>query len=226
MTRFVVLSLTLCGAVLFSANSASAQFSFPKIPRPKLPSIPRPKLPKIPRPKFPKIPRPKFDPSIELWGKAGAYGYPQAARIMRSRYAWKRPQRLPRREHQALRRYFGRTLDRVSIFWGAQPLNEWGHGRYKVKLAGERAAAQTFGYAIYVRYPMHRMTPRSRVRLLAHELQHVRQYERFGHSLKRFGYEYFKGYKKAGLNYHRTPLEVEADRLERQLASRLAAAVR
>jgi hypothetical protein len=70
--------------------------------------------------------------------------------------------------------------------------------------------AQTFGYTIYVKATRDSMSLRDQVTLLGHELTHVQQFERFGGSLSEFGYQYFKEYKKAGLDYRSNALEAEA----------------
>jgi hypothetical protein len=185
------------------------------IPKPKLPviSIPKPKLPviKVPKVKLPKINVPKIgDPSVELWGTGGRLAFPASAAIMATRNTNRPPTVISLSDKAVLRPKLGSIVDKVTLYYGADPLNAWGTGTYTVKLGGAEAAAQTFGYNIYIRSSQEGLSDRDRLSTLIHELTHAQQYERFGASLSNFGYEYFKEYKKGGLSYESNKLEKEA----------------
>ena len=54
---------------------------------------------------------------------------------------------------------------------------------------------------IYIRDQNGRNSACDELELLAHELVHTRQFEKYGRSYSNFGYHYFKEYKKANLKY-------------------------
>ncbi|MEO6812004.1 MAG: DUF4157 domain-containing protein, partial [Isosphaeraceae bacterium] len=185
------------------------------LPKPKLPviNLPKPKPPVInlPKPKPPVIKIPKIgDPSVELWGTGGRVGYVASAGIMSARNTNRPGTLISPSDKAALRPKLGSVVDNVTVYYGADPLNAWGAGSYTIKLGGTEASAQTYGNNIYIRSSKEGLSDRDRLSLLIHELTHVQQYQRFGSSLSNFGYEYFKEYKKGGLNYENNKLEKEA----------------
>jgi hypothetical protein len=130
---------------------------------------------------------------------------------MQARNANRPEEAIPRIDRQVLRKYYGDLVDHVSVFWGADPLNHWDAiGNYSVDLGGEEASAQTYGHRIYVRYPRENLSDHDRLEILAHELVHAQQYDRFGQSLSEFGYQYFREYKRANQDYRNNKLEQEA----------------
>jgi hypothetical protein len=172
------------------------------------PNISMPKLdtPPIKLPPLPVL----NDLSVAAWAKFGEWAYPWAAGIMWSRHA-KRPEHtIQRAERAVLRKFFGDLVDRVTIFYGADPFNHWDFGDEALDLGGTDAGAQDFGYRIYIRANREDMTPLERLQTLAHELVHAEQYERLGRSLASFGYNYFQEYKKANLVYADNAFEEEA----------------
>lgn len=216
----------------------------PNIPAPKLPSIPKPNIPRpnipkpnIPRPNIPNIPKPNIPnisihdirregqnvidaitpPADELWGEAGRYAYAAAAGVMSTRNANRQVTMIGRHDRAVLRPHFGNTVDRVQLFWGADPLNQWCSGGMCVHLGGVEAGAQTYGHDVYIRAGSRDMTDQQRLETLIHELVHVKQYERYGSSLSNFGYHYFKNYKRANLSYENNKLEREAYETEARL---------
>jgi hypothetical protein len=84
------------------------------------------------------------------------------------------------------------------------------------RIIGLDASAQTYGHTIYVKSPKGDLSDAERLGTEIHELTHVQQYDRLGHSLSNFGFEYAKGWAQAGFVYYDPesntgiPLEVEA----------------
>ncbi|PCC70230.1 hypothetical protein SAMN02745121_03449 [Nannocystis exedens] len=150
------------------------------------------------------------DLSVAAWAEAGRFAYPWAAGIMRARHANRPEHTIQRTERAVLRRFFGDLVDRVTVFYGADPLNYWDFGPYVVELGGTEAGAQNYGYHIYIQAAREDRTPLERLVTLAHELVHAEQYERFGGSLQSFGFYYFQEYKKANLVYRDNAFEEEA----------------
>lgn len=142
----------------------------------------------------------------EAWGGSGASAYPAAAEIMRQRNGI--GQRLDERQKQLLRPHFGSLVDRVSVAYNARMMSDWCAAGKCVNLGGVESAAQTYCNNIYVAGSYQANNP-AQIRLLAHELFHSRQCEQLGGAGK-FGYHYFKEYKKAGQNYENNKLEREA----------------
>ena len=150
--------------------------------------------------------------SEELWGEAGRLGYVSAAKIMNSRSGAGVPLSDKMKAH--LRPHYEGLVDRVRIHWGVDPLDKWVASKAKdiyINIEGGDTAGQTFGYDIYIRQNQDSGDYLETLHLMAHELAHSKQFERYGKSLSNFGYHYFKNYKKAGLNYERNRLEVEAE---------------
>ena len=192
------------------AVHALFKLSLPKVKLPTI-KVPKIKLPKLPSIKIPPIKLPPIgDPSVELWGTGGRAGFPASAAIMQARNANRPGGAISAADKAALRPRLGSIVDRVTVYYGADPLNAWGAGSYTVKLGGAEAGAQTFGRNIYVRSSLGGLSDRDRLSTLIHELTHAQQYERFGSSLSNFGYEYFKAYKKGGLSYEANKLEKDA----------------
>ncbi len=146
--------------------------------------------------------------SEELWGEGGRYAYMAAAAVMEARSPTGTP--LSKDHKKALRPHFGDLVDRVSIHWGVAPLDEWAQDKIGVKLGDTDTLAQTFGHDIYVRQEAGKMEAKAELSLLGHELIHAAQYEKHDSSLSKFGYHYFKNYKKAGQNYRNNNMEKEA----------------
>ncbi|WP_437807797.1 eCIS core domain-containing protein [Sorangium sp. So ce1078] len=187
-------------------NPTKSFASFPSFPTLELPKLDVPPIRLPPLPSLPNFP----GLAEEAWGEAGRYAYSAAANIMRLRNANRPEEALPRHDRAVLRKYYGDLVNHVSVFWGADPLNEWSFGPHTIFLGGVESSAQTYGQYIYVRYAQEDMSVRDRLALLAHELVHVQQFERFGSSLSEFGYQYFREYKRADQNYENNKLEREA----------------
>lgn len=145
-------------------------------------------------------------PVAEAWGQGGKVAYAAAAAVMARRNPPGVP--LTRFQKTFLRPLFGSLVDRVRISYSSMMLEEWKVGPYKIEF-GTPSAGQTFGHRIYIRDPR-RLSSRSQLRLLAHELVHSVQFERFGSTLSAFGYHYFREYYLAGRSYRQNPLEREA----------------
>jgi hypothetical protein len=181
-----------------------------KVPKIKVPEIKVPKI-KVPEIKVPEIKVPKIgDPSVELWGEGGRRAYSNAANIMQQRNANRSPRQISAADKAVLRPIFGSLVNKVVVYYGADPMNEWKAGPHRIKLAGVEASAQTYGHNIYIRSAREDLSDKRRLSILIHELTHAQQYDRFKGSLSNFGYEYFKAYKKANLNYANNKLEKEA----------------
>ncbi|MDY6936419.1 MAG: DUF4157 domain-containing protein [Cyanobacteriota bacterium] len=146
------------------------------------------------------------------WAKAGAVGYQTSAQILEAHNGLSQP--LDETQKRYLRPHFGDLVDRVSIIYNAQLMDEWVAASFRIDVG--QSNAQVYGNRIYIRDP-YKPDDTDQLILLAHELVHVRQYEQFG-SLEQFGYRYFKEYKRAGQVYKDNPLEQEAFEFERQFA--------
>ncbi len=145
----------------------------------------------------------------ELVGEGGRQLYPGAAATMELRHSGTKYS-LNRWQRDILRPHFGDLVDRVFIVYNARLLEYL--GSYKgvtISMPGFSAsAAQTFGYTIYV--DESQSDSFSQLALLAHELVHAQQYEKYGESLSNFGYHYFKSYARNGFVYEKISLEEEA----------------
>lgn len=146
------------------------------------------------------------DALAEAWGQGGKLAYKAAAAVMAGRH--ETAYRLTSFQKEKLRPLFGSLVDRVAVSYDCQMLEEWKVGPWTVRF-GAPSGGQTFGHRIYVKDPWRRRNL-SQVRLLAHELVHSVQYERFGSTLSAFGYQYFKEYYLAGRSYRNNKLEREA----------------
>lgn len=114
----------------------------------------------------------------------------------------------PLDEHQKryLRPHFGNLVDNVVVFYNVPPLDDW--QILGMTVNNSHTDAQTFCERIFVN-GQYNSTNRNQLVLLAHELKHSQQCQQFG-GLERFGYEYFRAYKRANLNYDNISLEQEA----------------
>lgn len=144
----------------------------------------------------------------EIWGEAGKVAYPAAAAVMAKRSPT--GMKIDGTVGKRLKDYWGDLVDRVTIHWSTPTLDEWAAARFGVRVTDVDTEAQTFGYDIYTRWAKGDQSDAYMFSLLSHELMHVRQYEEHGKSLSRFGYHYFKAYKKAGLNYENNAMEKRA----------------
>lgn len=127
---------------------------------------------------------------------------PRAARLMRARNPRARP--LDAAQREALRGTFGDLVDRVQVCFAAEFPDRTFHT--------QDAEALTFGSTIYVRAPQRPGDP-GQLRLLAHELVHVRQFERLGSDLGAFSAEVARQLVRAGWDEEATPFEREANGL-------------
>jgi len=172
-------------------------------------------------------------PTVEqLWGEAGAAAYQSAAQWIEAGAAayqsaaqWMRAnngssQGFDETQKRYLRPHFGDLLDRVAVIYNANLLDEWSAGGYKIRVAGVESAAQTYCNRIYVDDP-YKPNDIGQLKLLAHELTHSKQCEQLGGAGK-FGFHYFREYKRAGQNYENNKLEREAYDFQNQFASWLS----
>jgi hypothetical protein len=113
-----------------------------------------------------------------------------------------------------LRPYFGGLVDKVRVHWNATLPDDW--PLLHVKDAFMDVGAQTFGTQIFTAYA----NTAGSTRMLAHELTHARQAERFG-GAPGFYREYCRGFYRSGLSYDRNPLEIEAYAEEARIAAAL-----
>lgn len=150
------------------------------------------------------------------WGNAGGAGYPAAAQWMRANNG--SSQGLDETQKRYLRPHFGNLVDRVAVVYNANLMDEWSALGYRINL-GE-SAAQTYCERIYVDDP-YKSGDFSQIELLAHELTHSKQCEQLGGAGK-FGYHYFREYKRAGQTYENNRLEREAFDFEKQFAGWLS----
>lgn len=154
----------------------------------------------------------------QAWGEAGAAAYQSAAQWMRANNG--SSQGFDETQKRYLRPHFGDLLDRVAVIYNANLLDEWSAGGYKIRVAGVESAAQTYCNRIYVDDP-YKPNDIGQLKLLAHELTHSKQCEQLGGAGK-FGFHYFREYKRAGQNYENNKLEREAYDFENQFASWLS----
>lgn len=150
------------------------------------------------------------------WGNAGAVGYPAAAKSMKANNGGS--QSLDEIQKKYLRPHFGGLVDQVAIIYNANLTNELSAGGYKIPL--KQYGGQTFCNRIYLDDP-YKPNDREQRILLAHELTHSKQCQQLGGEGK-FGYHYFKEFKKAGQNYENNKLEKEAYAFQAQFESQLA----
>ena len=87
-------------------------------------------------------------------------------------------------------------------------MDRWQVGNSIVHLGAIDSAAQTYCDRVYIRAP-YQPENRQQLILLAHEMVHANQCEQLG-GMGKFGYEYFKEYKRANQRYDKNKLEREA----------------
>lgn len=150
--------------------------------------------------------------SEDTWAQIGAIAYEKAAQFMRSNNGVAR--RLDEDQKRYLRPHFGDLVDRVSIVYEAQLMDEWVAASFRINVG--HSNAQVYGDRIYLKQP-YKPDDLEQIILLAHELVHVRQYEQFG-GLDRFGYHYFREYKLADESYRDNKMEQEAFEFEEEFA--------
>jgi hypothetical protein len=138
------------------------------------------------------------------WGNAGGAGYPAAAQWMRANNAGS--QGWDENQKKYLRPHFGSLLDQVAVIYNANLIDEWSAAGYKIQQT--ESDGQTFCNRIYLNDP-YQPNDSDQLVLLAHELTHSKQCQQLGGEGK-FGFHYFREYKRAGQNYENNKLEKEA----------------
>lgn len=136
--------------------------------------------------------------------RLGALSYEAIAHIMDRNHD--RPRELDAQQKRYLRPYFGDLVDRVEVVYDAQLMDSWVGANLRIDLG--HSNAQVYGNRIYVN-ASYQPDDLNQIVLLGHELVHVRQSEDLG-GLYRFGYEYFREYKRADLIYEQNFFEREA----------------
>jgi hypothetical protein len=154
----------------------------------------------------------------EAWGQAGIVAYQAAAQWMRANNG--STQELDNIQKQHLRPFFGDLVDRVAIAYNARLMDDWLYAGFKIDIGQVDSVAQTYCDRIYIERSYKPNDP-GQLTLLAHELMHSRQCEQFG-GVGKFGYYYFREFKKAGQSYENNKLEREANDFERQFAGWLS----
>ena len=163
-------------------------------------------------------------PARSAYGEAGAAAYVAAANIMQVRHSvW---ERIPSPEIDILRSAFPELVDQVRLRWDANPMDRWGSPPFEVRFSSVETAGQAYGFDIYIASRRDEMSLESRLELLAHELVHTRQFVDRGHSLQRFGRDYFEAYYDSGLVYDANAMEVEAERAIRAFVRELPSLIR
>jgi hypothetical protein len=143
--------------------------------------------------------------SENAWGEAGGSAYPAAANIMIARHNNSTVRKMDRFQTGNLRPHFGNLVDQVRVIYQARMMDQWGSGQYSID-AG--TAGQTYCDRIYIR-DSYKPNDFQQLELLAHELVHARQCQQLG-GMGKFGFHYFREFKRAGLNYRNNKLEREA----------------
>ena len=146
----------------------------------------------------------------QAWGEAGAVAYPAAANVMLRRNIDSK--RLSDSQKRYLRPHFGDLVDRVVVTYGSSMMDQWGD----INLSGVDTAAQTYCNRIYIQ-DSYKSDNTQQLVTLAHEMTHSKQCEELGGEGK-FGFHYFREFKRAGLNYENNKLEREAYSFEEQFA--------
>lgn len=144
--------------------------------------------------------------SEEAFAGAGAAAYAVAATTIAALNLNVKAQKLDDDRRALFRSDFDDLVDQCDIMFGARMVELEIMGRQ----IGTNPAAQTFGKTIYVEQN-YRAGDANQLRLLAHELVHVRQTQQEG-GMQGFGYKYFKEFYRAGFSYSRNEMEEEADR--------------
>ena len=81
-----------------------------------------------------------------------------------------------------------------------------------IKMLGEEATAQCYGYHIYIKGNKEDYSLEQLFDLYVHEITHSLQFKDLGEDLKQYGDEYFRAYYKAGEDYALNIYEIEADK--------------
>ena len=142
----------------------------------------------------------------QVWGESGSSAYQAAASTMRGRNGGS--QGLDEVQKKYLRPHFGDLVDRVAIIYGARMLDQWSAFGKEINLSGVDTAAQTYCNRIYVR-DSYKPNDFQQLVTLSHEMTHSKQCEQLGGEGK-FGFHYFREFKRAGQNYENNKLEREA----------------
>lgn len=158
--------------------------------------------------------------SEKAWGNVGALAYQVGHHLMVSNNA--PAQGLDAMQKQYLRPYFGDLVDRVVVVYSAVLMEDWVAASFKINV-GE-SNAQVYGDRIYIK-DSYRPGDLNQIILLAHELYHCKQYKELG-SLSKFGYHYFRQYKKSDLIYEKNIFEQEAFAFEKYFADWLMTEVK
>jgi hypothetical protein len=145
----------------------------------------------------------------DLWGEAGQAAYKTASEIMYRTNGSSRS--LDDEQKKWLRPLHGSPVDRVSVIYNSRMMERWGiPGTGKdIVLRKPESEGQTYCNRIYIR-DGYKPGDINQIYLLAHELEHSAQCERLG-GMGKFGWHYFREYKRAGLNYENNKLEKEAN---------------
>lgn len=154
----------------------------------------------------------------ETWGQAGAIAYQAAAETMLVRNN-QGGRSLDDFQKSYLSRDFRSLTNRVAVTYAANLMDRWQMGNSIVHLGVIDSAAQTYCDRIYIRAPYQPQSKQQLI-LLAHEMVHSKQCQRLG-GMGKFGYEYFKEYKRANQKYERNKLEREAFVFQRKFAASL-----
>ncbi len=150
--------------------------------------------------------------SEKAWGEVGAVAYKGASQFMAKNNGWGRG--LDDLQKRYLRPHFGDLVDRVEVVYSSTLMDEWVAASLRIDVGNSNA--QVYGHKIYVTAP-YKPGDVKQLILLAHEIVHVKQYEELG-GIDKFGYHYFKEYKRAGQNYRRNKMEREAFAFEAKFA--------
>jgi hypothetical protein len=152
----------------------------------------------------------------EAWGQAGAVAYEAAAKTMLMRND--RGQRsLDNFQKRYLRGNFIDQIDRVFVVYGAQLMDRWVVGGKSIHLGAVDSTAQTYCDRVYIR-ASYKPKDIEQLLVLSHEMVHVRQCQQLG-GMKKFGYVYFKEYKRANQKYEKNKLEKEAFVFQKKFAA-------
>jgi len=153
--------------------------------------------------------KPITKPIVEdLWGEAGQSAYKAASEIMYRTNG--SAQALDYEQKRWLRPLHGSLVDRVSVIYNSRMMERWGiPGTGKdVVLNSPESEGQRYCNRIYIR-ASYQPGNVDQIYLLAHELEHSAQCERLG-GMGKFGWHYFREYKRAGMSYENNKFESEA----------------
>jgi hypothetical protein len=154
----------------------------------------------------------------EAWGQAGAVAYEAAAKTMLVRNA-RGKRNLDIFQKRYLRDNFNDQIGRVSIVYDAQLMDRWVIGSMSIHLGTVDSTAQTYCDRVYIR-ASYKPKDIEQLIVLSHEMVHVRQCRQLG-GMKKFGYIYFREYKRANQKYEKNKLEREAFIFQKKFAASL-----